>query len=461
MKKILFIIFVLLSASCGDKLDLNPTTSIDSKDAKKSVDLMVAGAYAMIGSGPGTTGPNVQEGALYSTDLLLNADLLASENYMLWRGTFDQYKEVSNKLMSPTNASISRMWIKAYAAINLANTILISLNNAPEADRDRYKGHALFIRSIIEFELLRFWGEPSTDRGIPLVTQPTENLNLSNTPARASIEDCYAAIIADLTQAKSLLPEDDDVLADKYVAAAFLARVYLTKGDYANALTQADEVIQSGKYSLSASVEDAFNNRETVPETIFEIQQTTLNNSGTANDGLTTFYSCDLSTPGNAVRGDVGIDDAFIDSYEASDKRRTVLIYRGDCTKASVTSAKWKDPYANIPVVRLSEMYLIRAECNVRLNSNVGDSPLNDITAIRAKADASIPASVDLPYVLQERELELAFEGHRIHDFRRTGKTITYQSETVNYTDPQFILPIPQLEINTNKAITQNSYYQQ
>lgn len=459
MKKIIYILFALSIVSCADKLNLDPTTSIGGDQAKKSVGLLVTGAYAMIGSGPGTTGPNIQEGALYSTDLLLNGDLLASEDYMNWRGTFDQYKEVSNKLMSATNSSITRMWVKAYAAINVANTILASLPNAPEADRDRYKGHALFIRGILEFELLRFWGEPATDRGIPIVTEPTENFSTSNTPARASIANSYAAIIADLTQAETLLPEDDGVFANTYVASAFLARVYLTTGDYGKALTEANRVIESNKYVLPASVEESFNTAGG-SENIFEIQQTTLNNAGTANDGLTTFYSCDTNTPGNTGRGDVGIDQDFVNLYEPTDKRRSILIYTGDCSKSSVTSGKWRDPYANIPVVRLSEMLLIRAECNQRLGSAVGAAPVDDINAIRDKAGASDFSSVTLDDILLERQLELAFEGQRIHDFKRLNVQITVGTETFKYTDPQFILPIPQIEMNTNKVMIQNSYYQ-
>ncbi len=451
MKKTIFILFTFIIASCGPELNLNPTTSVDSGQAAKSVDLMVTAAYAMIGSGQG--------GALYSTDLLLNADLLASENYMQWRGTFDQYKEVSNKLMATTNGTVSRMWAQGYAAINLANTILVSLPNAAPSDRNLFKGQALFIRGIIHFELLRFWMEPSTGLGVPLVTEPTLDFASIKLPARATITDCYTSIISDLTQAASLLPTDNDVYANQYTAAAFLARVYLTKGDYANALAQANLVINSGKYSLPNSVEEAFNTYSS-PESIFDIQQNTQNNAGTANDGLTTFYGCDLSTPGSAGRGDVGIDPAFTSMYEPSDKRLTILIYAGDCNKASVTSAKWDNPYTNIPVIRLSEMLLVRAECNQRLASSVGDTPLNDIIAIRSKAGASSPGSVTLGDILLERELELAFEGQRIHDFKRVAKQIIYNGNTLKYTDPQFIFPIPQSEINTNKNISQNSYYQ-
>ncbi len=461
MKKISFILFIALSLSCSKELDINPTTSVDATQAKQSIDLLVTGAYSLIGSGPGVSGGG-EEGALYSTDLLLNADLLASENYMQWKGTFNQYNEVSKKAISTTNSTITRMWAKGYAAINMANTILASLSNAKESDRNGFKAQALFLRGIIHFELLRFWMEPSTNLGVPLMTQATEDFAQIQLPNRATIDACYTAIISDLSDAQSLLPASDAVYANQLTAAAFLARVYLHKGDYAKALASADAVISSGKYSLPSSVEKGFNG--TSSESIFEIQQTTLNNAGTSNDGLTTFYACDPSTPGSASRGDVGINDQFINLYEPADKRVTLLIYNGTCNKASVTSAKWKNPYANISVIRLSEMYLVRAECNARLSSSAGDSPVNDVNAIRSKAGATPYASVVLDDILLERDLELAFEGQRIHDYKRTGKQIAGVDNqgnpiTIKYTDPQFIFPVPQTEINTNKNLAQNSYY--
>src|SRR5882762_10916459 len=461
MKKLAFIIFVVLSLSCSKQLDIDPTTSVNATQAKQSIDLLITGAYSLIGSGPGISGGG-EEGALYSTDLLLNADLLASENYMQWKGTFNQYNEVSNKAISTTNSTITRMWTKGYAAINMANTILASLSNAKESDRNGFKAQALFLRGIIHFELLRFWMEPSTNLGVPLMTQPTDDFAQIQLPARATIDECYASIISDLTEAQSLLLASDGVYANQLTAAAFLARVYLHKGDYSKALANADAVISSGNYGLPGSVENGFNGSSS--ESIFEIQQTTLNNAGTANDGLTTFYACDPNTPGSASRGDVGINSQFISLYEPADKRLTLLIYTGTCNKASVTSAKWKDPYANISVIRLSEMYLIRAECNARLNSSVGDTPVNDVNAIRSKAGASAYGAVTLNDILLERDLELAFEGQRIHDYKRTAKQIAAVDNqgnpiTIKYTDPQFIFPIPQTEINTNKNLAQNSYY--
>jgi len=463
-KKIL-IVLVVISTSCGDKLDIKPTGAVDATSAAKNVDLLVLGAYAFIGSGPGVTGPGIQEGALYSTDLLLDADLLASENYINWAGTFQQYRQVSQKQMNATNTTAVRMWAKAFSAINQANTILANLDNAPEEDRDRFKGHALFIRGIVEFDILRLFQDPVQNLGIPLMTTVTASYEDITLPARASIADSYTAILSDLEEAKSLLPESDGELANTYVASAFLARVYLTLGNYGKALTEANNVIENGPFELSGSVEDAFNTSGS-KESVFEIQQTTQNNAGTANDGLTTFYSCDTNTPGSAARGDIQITDEFQAQYtDPNDKRLTILIYTGDCSKANTTSGKWRNPYANIPLIRLSEMYLVRAECNVRLESEIGATPKEDINAIRAKADASLfdpdddAVVVTLDDVLLERDLELAFEGQRVHDYRRTGRTVSVGGKTIDYSAPQFFFPIPQVELNSNPNMKQNTFY--
>ena len=466
-KKIL-VLFAIIAVSCGDKLDLEPTNFVDADLAKKDVGLLVSGAYALLGAGAGPAGPNLQEGALYATDILLDGDLLASEEYMGWSGTFQQYSEISAKEMSSTNSSVVRMWNKGYAAINLANVILAHLDNAPEEDRDRFRGHALFVRGIVQFELLRFWADPVQDLGIPLITKPTEKFGEVQSPSRASVGESYAAVINDLTQAKALLPDFDDDLGNAYSASAFLARVYLQKGDYQNALTEADNVIKSEQYALVSSVEAAFNT--TSSEAVFEVQQTTQNNAGTANDGLTTFYACDPNhTPGSTGRGDVLVDSTFIERYEEDDKRRSKLIYLGSCGNESVTSSKWKNPYTNIAVIRLSEMYLVRAECNIRLGlpGEPNATPLEDVNAIRAKAGASLLGAVTIDDVLNERDLELAFEGQRIHDYKRTGKVIHIVPDDpeeepydVDYSDPAFVFPIPQSQINTNKNIEQNTFYQ-
>jgi hypothetical protein len=117
-------------------------------------------------------------------------------------------------------------------------------------------------------------------------------------------------------------------------------------------------------------------------------------------------------------------------------------------------------------------MYLIRAEANLELGTDVGADPLDDINLIRARAEASTLDAVDLDAVYLERRLELAFEGTRVHDVKRLGITLegyafdddlnTYVLDyEVPFNDDFMIFPIPQREIDANIAIhgQQNASY--
>jgi hypothetical protein len=100
-------------------------------------------------------------------------------------------------------------------------------------------------------------------------------------------------------------------------------------------------------------------------------------------------------------------------------------------------------------------MVLIRAEANFRLGTTVGAAPLEDVNAIRLRADATPYEALTLDLILLERELELAFEGHRIHDIKRTkGKTGTFA-----WNDPKLVFAIPQREIDANSLLSQNFGY--
>jgi hypothetical protein len=294
------------------------------------------------------------------------------------------------------------------------------------------------------------------------------------------VAQVYQQVIADLTRAESLLPEDNGTRADQFAAAAFLARVYLQQSDYAKARDAADRVIESDYFRLNPSVTSAFKNRNT-SESIFELQQNDQNNAGTANDGLTTFYA---SLPGIG-RGDVRVLEAFADEYDSLDARLNELIYEGTGRRAGrLRSGKWTDFGANIPIIRLAEMYLVSAEArneinypdpqalsylNLIRNRAGANNYLVDTTLIinNVRVDTAIVVNIpktfdDYPNkesfreaILLERQLELAFEGLRIHDVKRTkGSTGTFA-----YNSPSLVLPIPQRELDTNDLLVQNQGY--
>ena len=105
--------------------------------------------------------------------------------------------------------------------------------------------------------------------------------------------------------------------------------------------------------------------------------------------------------------------------------------------------------------MRIAEMYLTRAEANTRLGTAVGDTPVNDLNTIRNRAGLPDVATATLADILQERRLELAYEGLRIHDIKRTkGSTGEFQ-----YNSPKLVFPIPQRELNVNKNLEPNAGY--
>ena len=187
-------------------------------------------------------------------------------------------------------------------------------------------------------------------------------------------------------------------------------------------------------------------------ENIFEIEQDEQTNAGTSNDGLATFFA---SLDGIG-RADARVNPAFASSFASNDKRRTEMIYSGDAgARPGLYTQKWSDYYGNIPLARITEMYLTRAEANLRLNTAVGNTPTADINLIRVRAGLAPIASPTVADILNEREKELAFEGFRLHDYKRTKRTIG----TTPYNSPVLVFPIPDREVNANPSLEQNPGY--
>jgi hypothetical protein len=103
-------------------------------------------------------------------------------------------------------------------------------------------------------------------------------------------------------------------------------------------------------------------------------------------------------------------------------------------------------------------MYLTRAEANFVLGEDEGDTPLNDINRIRERVnlDPLDEVDLDLDAILQERKLELMFEGNLLHDIKRNQRSVGARA----YDDPKLVLPIPQRDINSNPNICQNPTYE-
>jgi len=182
--------------------------------------------------------------------------------------------------ISPSSKNLNDTWEEIYSCIDNANNFVENIDKlAPNFSiSNRSKGQAKFLRALSYFDLVRVWGE------VPLrtVTATESTLFLP----KSSKEEIYNQIIADLTEATTLLPSESYIVGRPIALAAnaYLARVYLkmatedglskTPQEYYDlAFNNAKTVYDSKKYSLLNNYSDLFTEGiENSAESIFELQ---------------------------------------------------------------------------------------------------------------------------------------------------------------------------------------------
>ncbi|TSD64573.1 RagB/SusD family nutrient uptake outer membrane protein [Inquilinus sp. KBS0705] len=441
-----FCIALILTA-CNKELDLKPHQQIDQDQAiltSRDVEITLIGAYNRAGLSD-----------FYGGSVFLEPDLLATQSVIDWSGTYQELTQMVSQTIPNDNGFVANLWLAGYQVINQTNNVLANVDKVDADQKDRVEGEAKFLRGLVYFDLVRLFGKayndgsPTANLGVPIVLTPTKSVDASSQVVRATVDAGYKQAIADLTSAETLLPDDNGVYAAKNAASAILARLYLQKEDYTNAAIEANKVISSGLYELNKPYanEFAFNNPghvDNTSEDIFAIQVT---NQQGVNDLNTYYASADFSG-----RGDIAIKQSFLNTFEANDQRRDVYYEADDV----LWTSKFNNVYGNVRIVRLAEMYLIRAEANLRNNTAVGDTPLNDVNVIRKRAGLANATTVSIASINVERRHELAFEGgFFLHDAKRLKLNVG----ALPYNSPKLIFPIPLREINANPKLQQNEGY--
>ena len=494
MKKILYIITIsilsLSATSCSDSwLDLTPATALTSANAIESysdVYNLLIGVYDGIQGN--STSPNnsyYAAGFIYYGDVR-GDDMQARASGMRVSNTYEmQYSALSN---------LPDIWQKPYDVIKRANGVIVAIeegkaDDGVEADIKSLKGQALTIRALAHFDLVRIYGKPYTmsggpaSLGVPIMNEPPYDATFL--PTRSSVEDVYAAVIADLTAAIPLLKTArSDGFINSWAAKALLARVYLFKGDYNNAYTTAVDIITSSTgYSLWERNEyiDAWK-KPYGKENLFEIVIQSADD-WTDREGLVYL----INEQGYA---DYILTESFVSLISSTehngDIRRDLMSVP---TLATFVSEKfWGQPVFlnnkypgqsasdfrlnNIPLIRLSEVYLIAAESALSKPSPdqaAADTYLNAIVSRRNPSRGTVVATIN--NILTEKRLELVGEGHRFHDMMRLDLTVVRPaspgwhmaldpaSASFDRSYHRAILAIPQGEMNANPNIVQNPGY--
>jgi hypothetical protein len=446
---IIFLICGFFIIACDDNLDIEPEQNLTPEAALGSavnIQNILVGAYDLLG----------QE-EIYSGDYNLASELIANTGELAWKGTFQGPAEFDRKAITSSNGFVTDYWIYSYYVSNQVNLVLENIDKFEDLqERSIVEGEAKFLRAIVYFDLARFYALPyeagnSNDQlAVPIVTMGVSDAPQIDYPARNTVEEVYAFIIQDLDDAIDLLPAKnpkETFYANSLAAQALLARVYLQQANYTGARNAANAVIASEAYSLTEEYSSAFNNAENSTEDIFALQIT-------AQDGINdmnTFWAI-REFGGRSLTGDVTVEQPYFDLFDDENDARAIFFYAGNET---LLSTKWQNQFANVPFLRLAEMYLIRAESNFRMGTEEGATPLEDINILRARAGAKAIDNLDLGSILLERKKELGFEGFALHDIKRLKKSIgnlAYDANTL-------VLPIPQREIDANPELKQNPGY--
>jgi starch-binding outer membrane protein, SusD/RagB family len=444
MKKAIYILSILLLTLAGcEVLDVKSEDSIPASEAfrnKEGIEKGILGSYS-----------SLQSLSYYGRAYLTISDLAADNLEHPADATNSDYAEIDNNAMLAENSAVSGMWAAMYDGINVANNVIVKvpgMQDMTDGEKKSALGELYFLRALNHFNLVNYFGP------VPIKIEPTvgvTNLNAGRDP----VDQVYTQIIDDLRHASGYLTASASlkVRASKYAAIALLARVYLYKGDYALAKEKADSVIKFGGYGPLGNFGDIFA-ADNSAESIFEVDFTEVDRNRIAE------YNFPKTLNG---RREVEPDPSLISAFEAGDLRKSVSIaYDGIYAYANKYNdlSKGAD---NIIVLRLAEMYLIRAEAEARSAGGSTSAVQNDLNAVRIRAGL-IPTSAatisDLLLAIErERRVEFAFEGQRWFDLVRTGRAMSVLPKVTNINKTLF--PIPSDEILSNKSpdMYQNTGY--
>ncbi|MGE9311882.1 RagB/SusD family nutrient uptake outer membrane protein [Niabella sp. CJ426] len=454
--KIFFLLpaFVIVFTSCSKFLERPPEGNVEESEALKTEDdvkKLLNGCYRQIGIS------NMYNGQLQATAELLGDALNGAP-------LGGKPLEIFNRSTTIFNTDNADLYTGVYYIIYTANKVLEHLDLVSDANRAQVEGEAQFIRAICHFEVARLWAHnpgytaDNSHPGIPLRTSST-----ISAPVRASVAEVYRQIIADLKSAEGKVADYNatKIYADKNIVRAFLAKVYFQMNSYTEAYNYANLVISSGKYTLQTTPATRYTPTGT-PEAIF----ITMNQPGT-------------NEPGSVLRGRFSGTSTLPNLRISQQLYDYVTGFTGDKRIAWLNTTKYAgNIYVNkydsvnfvLPIVSLTEMYLVRAESAAEQNTNLATG-IADINKIIERAygnatrniSATSSAGFLLQKVREQREIEMIGEGDRLHQIKRIGAdpNIANRVEILDrrrspWNCPGFILQFPDYEKNANKDFELN-----
>ncbi len=475
-KYIVCCLLVFAATACSDDfLDLQPQQSISTDAFLQSMGDFES---AMIG------GYNqMQLADWYGRYMLLIPDIMGND--VKQNASANRGAAWAEYIGAPTTTQNENreFWQEIYQGIDMMNRMINSEFTPPAArtaDFNQLIGEAYTYRALGHFDLVRLFGQHYTytadasHPGVPIVTV----FDIEAKPTRNTVAEVYDQVVSDLQMGIDLMAAEStsNNRFTRQAAQALLARVYLYMENYTGAENMATAVINSGRFSLV----DALNYPTQFltgasPEAIMELTFNGQDNPG--SDHIGGMYK-------ETGYGDYLPSQDLLDLFDAGDVRSTMFAF-DDMLDGTVYASgdglgRRIDKYPsagaaigtdNVPIIRLSEVYLIRAEARARKAGPDEAGALADLNMIRERANPTatfgpLTGQALIDEIMMERRRELCFEGHQVFDITRTKQdlvrtdcTSADAACTIAYPNDRFVLAIPQAELDANPNMVQNPGY--
>lgn len=384
----------------------------------------------------------------------------------------DQYNFTSDPEQEV--GAVGYIWRKILEALANVNNVLeyapplIQEYPNQKATIENIQAQALFLRALCHFDLFRVYAQPynytadASHLGVPVLTMTPGPDDL---PSRKTAKQVFDQILKDLHDAEVLFgerPMQNEYHVSKEAVWGLLSRVYLYKEDWDNSIVYSSKVIDNLPLAEGDEYIAMYQNLIAGEEAILRLNGTLKSKS------IGSFFSSNEAIAMAA--------DTLINMFDSPEDLRLRLFERGTDNKLNI-SGKYRikieyspeqeryDPF----ILRVSEMYLNRAEANLA-NNNLNNAA-NDLKAIIGRALNQNIADVELNYsnsdellhlIKRERVKELSFEGHNFFDIVRwKDNLIRSENSSSNvkflpYPNDLFVLPIPQTELNANTNMQGN-----
>jgi hypothetical protein len=503
-KSFLILSLTVVSFSCTKFLDDVPKTSLttgNSYNTANDIEAALNGVY------------NLFYGSdYYQWEYVMISDV-GSDNAYPGGGNEETFFEYDRHTLPASNHHNYVNWGALYRGIARANILLdkVSVVTDPALTTERKNqiiGEASFLRAFHYYQLVKNYG------GVPLELSSNTADPIATRKARSTEKEVYDQIVKDLEVAVSKLPDAygssasiNKVRATKGAANAMLAKVWAQRSDrdYAKVLTYCNAVISGGGgYSLVSNYANLFDgahyfNTESILEIPFEEGNWSASSWGVElylapEDGWQKYCvpSKDLvaayDTQGDNIRKNANI--LFMTRDVNGDKISWADENWNPCKDSTIgIPFNYKQKHAggwasgdNYYLLRLADILLLKAEAQNETGAT--SAAIATLNIVRARVgltglSTGLSQSAAKTAILNERRLELAFEGQRWDDLVRTGTAVSTMNALnentytclvnvpsapvkMNYTTVttnRLILPIPQLEIDANPNLTQNPGY--